>query len=66
MSHVIRFDLEKRCAECNTKGAAENGLCLECSTNAMFDMPMKSAIGKAVAERARKLGLGRPKSKRQP
>jgi hypothetical protein len=64
MSNVIRFDMGKRCAECNTKGAAENGLCLECSTKALYDHPMKSAIGKAVAKRARERRLGQPRGKR--
>jgi hypothetical protein len=47
-----RLDLNKPCAECGrTVGVAQSGICLSCTTKAMRGMAMKSAAGRAVADR---------------
>lgn len=53
---VITIDLDKKCAECGKAGAADNLLCLKCTSKAAFqNVPLKSAQAKAVRERSRQL-----------
>jgi hypothetical protein len=50
---TITIDTDKKCAECGKGGAAGNGLCLACTTKALSNKPMRSAIGRAVQNRIR-------------
>ena len=50
---TFTINLDKKCAECGKGGAAENGLCLSCTTKTIQGKPMRSAAGRAVAERNR-------------
>lgn len=50
---TITINLDAKCAECCKIGAAENGICLGCTTKAIQGRPMKSQIGRAVQIRAR-------------
>lgn len=45
---MITIDMDKKCAECRKGGAADNGICLKCTTKAMGATPMKSAQGRRV------------------
>ena len=57
---TINVDLNKKCAECGKGGAVDNGICLKCTSNAISGKkPMKSAQGKAVADRFIQLGRSR-------
>ena len=51
---TISIDLDKKCEECRHSGAAENGLCLPCTTKAIQGKPMTSYAGRAVASRFRR------------
>lgn len=51
---TVTINMDTPCAECRKKGACQNGLCMKCAGNAMFGKPMKSAIGQAVATRAKR------------
>lgn len=53
---TITINMDKHCAECGKKGAAESGICLTCSANAMSSSkPMKSHAGRLVQQRWREL-----------
>lgn len=53
----VHINMNKNCAECGKPGAAQNGLCLKCTGDAMFGKkPMKSWQGRAVANRLRDRG----------
>lgn len=47
----ININLDRRCAECRRPGAADNGLCLPCSTKAITGGKMKSPAGIAAQQR---------------
>jgi hypothetical protein len=46
----VTGDLDRKCAECGSSGAADNGLCLRCTTRVIQGQPMRSAPGQAVAD----------------
>jgi hypothetical protein len=48
---TITINMDKPCAECGKGGAANSGICLQCTVKALDRRPMKSAAGKAVARR---------------
>lgn len=52
---TITINMDKHCAECGKKGAAESGICLSCSAKAMSSKPMKSHVGRLVQQRWREL-----------
>lgn len=60
---TVTINLAKRCAECGQKGAAESGICLDCTTRAITQKPMKSAAGRVVQKRAGTIS-GRAKAAR--
>jgi hypothetical protein len=49
---TIEISMDAKCAECGKGGACQNGLCLGCTTKAISQRTMKSAIGQAVKQRA--------------
>jgi hypothetical protein len=51
----IRIDMEAKCAECGKGGALASGICLACTTKTLKGKPMKSAVGRAVADRNMRL-----------
>lgn len=57
MSNIptITINMDKKCAECGKGGAADNGICLKCTTKAMGPNPMRSAQGRQVQQRWRAL-----------
>lgn len=52
MNYTVTIDLDKKCAECGKGGAVPNGLCLKCTTKAVYTTkPIKSAQARAVRAR---------------
>lgn len=52
MNYVVTIDLDKKCAECGKGGAVPNGLCLKCTTKAIYTAkPLKSAQARDVRAR---------------
>lgn len=48
---TITVYTDKCCPECGKPGAVQSGICVSCTTKALSDQPMKSAIGRAVQAR---------------
>lgn len=49
---TITVDLDKKCFECRKGGAAQSGICLECTTKALRNIkPMKSREGQTLRQR---------------
>lgn len=52
---TITIHMGKKCAECGKEGAAENGLCMGCTSKAIRGKFMKSPAGRAVARKFNEL-----------
>jgi hypothetical protein len=52
---TFTINLGEKCAECRQGGAYANGLCGKCTTKAIQSRTLKSAAGRAVAERFKQL-----------
>ena len=55
MNVTLTIDMDKRCAECRKPGATGSGICLKCAGRAYNPKPMKSAEGRAVQERIKRI-----------
>jgi hypothetical protein len=44
----ITIHMDRKCVECRSSGALDNGICLSCAHKAMIGKTMKSAVGRAV------------------
>ena len=52
--YTVVIDMDAKCAECRKGGAVPNGLCLKCTTKAVYsDKPLKSLQARAVRRRGK-------------
>jgi len=51
LAGIVRVDILKCCAECGSRGAADNGICLACLTRAIKGKHMRSREGQVVQKR---------------